>query len=167
MAITDLSSSLGTAVLKPRPSTDHHRTPSTDTSPLSSVPDLPTTTEKQQQPPTVLPASASNSGTTTPAQNDDDNADEEPPFSIYTRPQKTLIALAASIAAMFSTMSSFIYYPALTRISEDMGVSLMLVQLTITSYLIVAGVAPAFMGDMVRPLSFSYFSLLALDGRVG
>lgn len=155
MAITDPSSSLGTAVLKPRPSTDHHRTPSTDTSPLSSVPDLPTTNEKQQQPPIISPASASNSGTTTPAQNDDD--EEEPPFSIYTRPQKTLIALAASIAAMFSTMSSFIYYPALTRISEDMGVSLMLVQLTITSYLIVAGVAPAFMGDMVRPLFLFLF----------
>ena len=67
--------------------------------------------------------------------------------------------------AVFSTLSSFIYYPALTRISTDLSVSLALVQLTITSYLIVAGVAPAFMGDMAdrggrRPVYVLMFALM-------
>ncbi|KAL2166540.1 hypothetical protein VTG60DRAFT_2527 [Thermothelomyces hinnuleus] len=92
------------------------------------------------------------------------NNNDDPPFSTFTRAQKTLVALAASLAALFSTLSSFIYYPALTRVAEDLGVSLMLVQLTVTSYLVVAGVAPAFMGDMAdrggrRPVYALMFAL--------
>ena len=86
------------------------------------------------------------------------------PFSAFTRPQRTLIALAAAAAAMFSTLSSYIYYPAQTGVAADLGVSLALVQLTITSYLVVAGVAPAFMGDMAdrggrRPVYALMFAL--------
>ncbi|KAK7427040.1 hypothetical protein QQZ08_006467 [Neonectria magnoliae] len=49
---------------------------------------------------------------------------------------------------MFSTLSSLIYLPALTPISNALNVSLTLMNLTVTSYMVVAGIAPAFMGDI-------------------
>lgn len=189
--------SLGTSVLRSRPSTSEG---TLDPSSLSSAPGLTSTADEKQQkqqPPAlrISPATPSSSETATPSspsppskeepplQRNHNNASlngpnpkdqppspppppaEEPPFTIYTPLQKNLIAFAASLAALFSTLSSYIYYPALTRIAEDLNVSLMLVQLTITSYLVVAGVAPAFMGDMAdrggrRPVYVLMFALM-------
>lgn len=72
----------------------------------------------------------------------------EIPHSIFTKPQKLFICLLASFAGMFSTLCSYIYYPALVPIARDLSVSVSLINLTITSYLIIAAVSPAFMGDM-------------------
>jgi MFS family permease len=65
---------------------------------------------------------------------------------------------------MFSTLCSYIYYPALVPIARDLSVSVSLINLTITSYLIIAAVAPAFMGDMAdqsgrRPVYILMFVL--------
>jgi MFS family permease len=72
---------------------------------------------------------------------------------------------------MFSTLSSYIYFPALVPIANDLGVSAALVNLTVTSYLVVAGVAPAFMGDMAdqggrRPAYLLMFTLV-LASNIG
>lgn len=94
-----------------------------------------------------------------------DSGGEQQPHSVFTPWQKRWICLAASFAGMFSTMSSYIYYPALVPVSHELGVSLFLVNLTVTCYLIVAGIAPAFMGDMAdqngrRPVYMLMFSLM-------
>ncbi|KAM0415688.1 hypothetical protein ACHAPT_013359 [Fusarium lateritium] len=72
---------------------------------------------------------------------------------------------------MFSTLSSYIYYPALTSVAQDLGVSLSLINLTVTSYLIVAGIAPAFLGDMAdqsgrRPIYMLMFVLM-ISANIG
>jgi len=72
----------------------------------------------------------------------------EVPYSVFTKPPKLFISLLASFAGMFSTLCSYIYYPALIPISRDLSVSVSLINLTITSCLIIAAVAPAFMDDM-------------------
>ncbi|KAK7983484.1 hypothetical protein PG989_010886 [Apiospora arundinis] len=72
----------------------------------------------------------------------------EPPYSIFTHGEKVWISSLASFGAMFSTLSSYIYFPALVPMADDFGVSLTLINLTVTSYLVVAGIAPAFMGDL-------------------
>ncbi|EFW13721.1 hypothetical protein D8B26_002538 [Coccidioides posadasii str. Silveira] len=87
-----------------------------------------------------------------------------PLFSVFTETEKKWISYAASYAAMFSGLSTFIYYPAIVPLGRDLSVSLELINLTITSYLVVAGVAPAFMGDMAdqtgrRPVYLLTFSL--------
>lgn len=87
------------------------------------------------------------------------------PFTIFTKWQKLWISLATAIAAMFSTMSSYIYLPALVPIAHELNVSILLVNLTVTSYLVVAGIAPAFMGDMTdqnshRPVYILMFVLM-------
>ncbi|CAP62041.1 uncharacterized protein PODANS_5_760 [Podospora anserina S mat+] len=73
--------------------------------------------------------------------------------------------MSASFSAMFSTMSSYIYYPALVPVAHNLGVSVALVNLSVTTYLIVAAIAPAFMGDMAdqtgrRPVFMVLFVLM-------
>lgn len=49
---------------------------------------------------------------------------------------------------MFSGFSSFIYYPSITAISHSLHVSAELINLTITSYQVVSGIAPSILGDL-------------------
>jgi len=77
----------------------------------------------------------------------------------------------ASFGAMFSTLSSYIYFPALVPMAADLGVSVALVNLTVTSYMVIAGVAPAFMGDLAdqggrRPAYILMF-VLVVASNVG
>ncbi|MBE3042023.1 MFS transporter, partial [Candidatus Bathyarchaeota archaeon] len=74
----------------------------------------------------------------------------------------------ASFGAMFSTLMSYIYFPAIVPMSKDLGVSVSLINLTVTSYLIVAGIAPAFMGDLAdqggrRPAYLLMFTLVLVS----
>lgn len=69
-------------------------------------------------------------------------------YSAFSKAEKSLIAFLIAFAAMFSPLSSFIYYPAITSLSRDLHVSLELINLTITSYMVVSGVAPAILGDL-------------------
>ncbi|RKL00148.1 hypothetical protein BFJ70_g17460 [Fusarium oxysporum] len=92
-------------------------------------------------------------------------------ISIFSRWQKRWISLITSFAAMFSTLSTFVYLPALTPISRDLSVSIMLMNLTVTSYLVVAGIAPAFIGDIAdqsgrKPVYILVF-LLMLAANLG
>ena len=50
--------------------------------------------------------------------------------------------------SVFSPLSSFIYYPAISSIARDLDVSVELINITITSYMIVSGIAPAIVGDI-------------------
>ena len=54
-------------------------------------------------------------------------ADPPEPFSVFTRGQKRWISWLASYGAMFSTLNSQIYFPAVVPISQDLGVSVALV----------------------------------------
>lgn len=91
--------------------------------------------------------------------------------SVFSKWQKRWISLMASFASMFSTLSSFVYLPALTPISKALNVSLTLMNLTVTSYMIVAGIAPAFMGDIAdksgrKPVYILLF-ILMLGANLG
>ncbi|PTD02821.1 Quinidine resistance protein 1 [Fusarium culmorum] len=73
------------------------------------------------------------------------------PHSSYTtfgRKQSLVILCLASFAATFSPLSSFIFFRPINDISEGLHVSVSRVNLTITSYMIVASLAPAVLGDL-------------------
>ncbi|TLS23924.1 hypothetical protein PpBr36_08242 [Pyricularia pennisetigena] len=76
---------------------------------------------------------------------------ERPPspdtYSVFTRTEKRCITAMVAYAAAFSTLSSFIYFPALTQLAESLSVSIDAINLTITSYMAVATVAPTLLGD--------------------
>ena len=69
-------------------------------------------------------------------------------YSIFTKNQKRGIVLLVAFAAVFSPLSSFIYYPARNALADDLHVSLNKVDLTITSYMVVSGVIPTLVGGM-------------------
>jgi MFS family permease len=78
----------------------------------------------------------------------DDPVAALPSYSSLTRREKILVLCLASFAATFSPLSSFIFFPAIDDLSQALHVSVGRVNLTITSYLIVAGLAPAILGDL-------------------
>ncbi|KAL5050411.1 hypothetical protein BDW71DRAFT_216426 [Aspergillus fruticulosus] len=67
----------------------------------------------------------------------------EPPHSIFDKRQKWLIVVIVSTAATFSGFASNIYFPALPTIANDLNISLELVNLSVTAYLIFQGLAPS------------------------
>lgn len=73
---------------------------------------------------------------------------QPPPYSIFTTWEKRFIVLAASGTAFFSPLTAQIYFPALTAIAEDLGVTDSQVNLTVTTYMIFQGVVPMFIGSL-------------------
>lgn len=98
---------------------------------------------------------------------DHSNENNNPPtedYSTFTRVQKRWTVLLVAFAGMFSPLSSFIYYPAIHTIATSLGVTITLVNLTVTSYMIVSGFTPAIVGDMAdvlgrRPIYLATFIL--------
>ncbi|KAM0485483.1 hypothetical protein ACHAPX_001470 [Trichoderma viride] len=70
------------------------------------------------------------------------------PYSIFDSRQRALIVIIVSTAATFSGFASNIYFPALPTIAHDLNVSVELVNLTVTSYLIFQGIAPSLWGPV-------------------
>ncbi|RFU24180.1 hypothetical protein B7463_g12159, partial [Scytalidium lignicola] len=71
---------------------------------------------------------------------------EQKAYSSFTLWQKRSIILAATLGAFFSPFSAQIYFPALNTLSEELHVSPSKINLTITTYMILQGIAPSFVG---------------------
>ncbi|KAI4207536.1 MAG: hypothetical protein LQ346_000468 [Caloplaca aetnensis] len=92
------------------------------------------------------------------------NTNTEAVYSTFSKSSKQWISSAASFAAMFSGLSSFIYYPAISPLAASLDTSVQLINLTITSYLIVSGLVPSIVGDLAdrtgrRPLYLVTFAV--------
>ena len=100
------------------------------------------------------------------ADNEDLPADEDS-YTIFTKNQRLGIVLLVALASVYSPLSSFIYYPALTAVANDLHTTLSKVNLTITSYMVVSGVAPMILGGIAdqlgrRPVYLLAFSMYVL-----
>ncbi|KAF2714174.1 MFS general substrate transporter [Pleomassaria siparia CBS 279.74] len=71
-----------------------------------------------------------------------------PPYSVFSKRQKTFIVFLAAWAGFFSPLSANIYFPALTTLAREFNVSSTLLNLTVTSYMIFQGIAPTIFGDL-------------------
>ena len=89
------------------------------------------------------------------------------PYSSFSPLQRSLLVYAASISATFSGLSSFIYYPAITAIARSLSKSVGAINLTITSYLVVAGTAPSILGDLADRIGRRPISIVALTIYLG
>ncbi|KAI0403802.1 major facilitator superfamily domain-containing protein [Xylaria palmicola] len=69
-------------------------------------------------------------------------------YSVFTTMQKRTIVLAAAAGAFFSPLSAQIYFPALDALSRELHVSVTEINLTVTTYMIVQGIAPMFVGSL-------------------
>ncbi|KAI1377911.1 MFS general substrate transporter [Hypoxylon crocopeplum] len=72
---------------------------------------------------------------------------DEPPYSIFSHREKATMIVLASFTAIISPLSGAIYLPALPSLARDLNVSESLINLTVTTYLILQGVAPSFIGN--------------------
>ena len=68
-------------------------------------------------------------------------------YSVFTTAGKWCIIAMVSYAAWFSILSSFGYYSAIHQLSQIFSVSVDKINLTVTSYIAVATVAPTLVGD--------------------
>ncbi|KAI1426917.1 major facilitator superfamily domain-containing protein [Xylaria sp. FL1777] len=93
------------------------------------------------------------------------------PYSIFDKRQKALIVFLAATAATFSGFASNIYFPSLSMISEDLGVSIELVDLTLMSYLVLQAIAPSIWGPLSdakgRRLTYFCTFLVFLGACIG
>ncbi|CAG8318246.1 unnamed protein product [Penicillium nalgiovense] len=118
-------------------STETLRDPGVTDKSINSSPNLPPRDEKVLSIPS------------TPAEsiNLESQAAESPPYHVFTRPRKLLMVIIVSFAAIFSPLSSNIYFPALSDVAEELNISMSLATLTITVYMIMQGLAPSFWGS--------------------
>ncbi|KAH8913032.1 MFS general substrate transporter [Coniochaeta sp. PMI_546] len=70
-----------------------------------------------------------------------------PAYSSFSRPMKRWIIAMVTISSFVSPMTANIYFPALNPIANDLGVSINLINLTLTTYMILQGIAPTLFGD--------------------
>ena len=93
------------------------------------------------------------------------------PFSIYSGRAKFFLVLIISWAGFFSPLTAQIYLPAINPIAADLGVSVELVNLTITAYMIFQGFAPTIFGSLSdslgrRPVYLACF-VLYIGANIG
>lgn len=75
-------------------------------------------------------------------------ATDDEPWSIWSSRGKRAILLGASFAAMLSPLASNIYFPALEPIAHDLGVSASLVNMSISTFILLQGIAPIFTAQL-------------------
>ncbi|KAG6330132.1 hypothetical protein ID866_8957 [Astraeus odoratus] len=96
----------------------------------------------------------------------------EMPYSIYTSREKWFIVSMASVAALFSPLTANVYFPAIPTMATDFHVSIELINLTVTVYMVFQGVspyiaAPVFWGPLAdhvgrRPIFLACLLVLSL-----
>lgn len=94
-----------------------------------------------------------------------DATSTQPPelYSVFTPLERWVIVSIVSYATWFSGLSSFIYYPALDALSNSLSVSIGKINLTVTTYLAVATIAPALFGDFADILGRRPVYLITLS----
>jgi len=88
-------------------------------------------------------------------------------YSVFTVAEKWCVVAMVSYAAWFSTLTSFIYYPAIHQLSQTFSVSVDKINLTITSYMAMATVAPTLVGDAADVLGRRPVYMIALVLYIG
>ena len=69
------------------------------------------------------------------------------PYSAFPRRTKIWITTMVTIASVISPMTANVYFPALDSVADDLNVSIALINLTLTTYMIFQGLAPTIFGD--------------------
>ncbi|ODA79736.1 hypothetical protein RJ55_05330 [Drechmeria coniospora] len=96
-----------------------------------------------------------------------EDVDVDMPYTLLSKNERRCITALIAFAAWFSTLSSFIFYPAISRIASDLGTTTQLIHITVTAYLLVSGVAPSILGGAADSFGRRPVYLLALTLYVG
>lgn len=93
---------------------------------------------------------------------DDDLLNKDTAYSAFQKSDKLLIVFLVATAGFFSPFSAVIYFPALKAIASSLDVTLELMNVTVTMYLIVQGIVPSIFGEISenigrRPIYLAVF----------
>ena len=69
-------------------------------------------------------------------------------YTVFSHRVKVFIIIMSAISSLFSPVSSLIYLPALDVLADFYHVSVGRINLSVTTYMILQGLAPMFFGDM-------------------
>lgn len=88
----------------------------------------------------------------------------EKPYTVFTTWEKRLVALTMGISMLFSPMTANIYFPAIPTLATAMSVSVQQIHVTITTYIVLQGISPLFIGDLAdkfgrRPIYLLTFAI--------
>lgn len=83
-------------------------------------------------------------------------------YSAFSSTRKAGIVVLITAAAWFSTLSSFIYFPAVLSLANDLHVSIQQINLTVTAYMVASALAPMIVGDAADGLGRLPLSLITL-----
>jgi len=70
-----------------------------------------------------------------------------PAYSVFSNPSKKWVIAMVTCSSFLSPMTANIYFPALNPIAADLGVSIGLINLTLTTYMILQGLSAPVFGD--------------------
>jgi MFS family permease len=90
-----------------------------------------------------------------------------PPYSVFTRYQKVAIVSIAGLTGLLSPLSSTLYVPAIPTITIELDISIAQVNFTITSYLILQGIAPTIWGPISDSLGRRQLYIASLSVYIG
>ncbi|KAJ4270253.1 hypothetical protein NW762_001929 [Fusarium torreyae] len=71
-----------------------------------------------------------------------------PAYSTFSKNTKRWILAMVTAASFVSPLTANIYFPALNPIAKDLDISVSLINLTLTSYMILQGLSPTIFGDL-------------------
>ncbi|KAI4124108.1 MAG: hypothetical protein LQ338_004980 [Usnochroma carphineum] len=97
--------------------------------------------------------------------------DQNIPYSVFSKWAKRWTVVLVALAGFFSPLSANIYFPALNYLAHDLDISLELLNLTITAYLVCQGIVPFIVGDAAdtigrRPVYIAAF-VIYLAANIG
>lgn len=69
------------------------------------------------------------------------------PYSTFSKSTRVWVTVMVTTGSMVSPMTSNIYFPAIVTIARDLDVSISLINLTLTTYMIFQGLSPPLLGD--------------------
>jgi len=90
------------------------------------------------------------------------------PYTLLTKRQRHCLAVIIGIATMFSPLAANIYLPCVPRLRDEFHTTLQSINLTITAYILVQGIAPTFFTQLAeklgrRPVYLLTFSIFVLS----
>ena len=90
--------------------------------------------------------------------------DSERPYTVFTSTEKWLVTLIMGTAMPFSPMTANIYFPAIPTLAKATSSTVQDINLTITTYIVLQGVSPLFVGDLAdkfgrRPIYLLTFAV--------
>ncbi|EIN07877.1 MFS general substrate transporter [Punctularia strigosozonata HHB-11173 SS5] len=93
---------------------------------------------------------------------------DEAPYSIFTTREKWTIVALTSYAALFSPLTANIYFPAIPTLAKAFHTSTENINVTVTVYMVMQGVAPMIWGTLAdrwgrRPMFLGCMLLLCLS----